>query len=241
MGKRSQFFIFLSIQCCSILLCFVLLQFFVWPVWASILLASFVSVLLSWRLHDGPWWRWMHALFLPLALGMQTLELDPIWYLLAFVLTWLVFGHVGRSRVPLYLSNRQALLQLDKQLPLDAKFLDIGAGTGTVLAYLARHRADVKLTGVELAWLPWFIGYCRKPKTARWHRQDFSKIDFSEFNVIYAFLSPEPMSDLWLKVRQEMPAGSLFISNTFTVPEVEPDRVVELNDWKNGKLLIWRI
>ena len=36
-------------------------------------------------------------------------------------------------------------------------------------------------------------------------------------------------------------AGSLFISNSFTVPGQTPDEIVEVADRRKTKLLIWRM
>jgi len=57
---------------------------------------------------------------------------------------------------------------------------------------------------------------------------------------VYAFLSPVPMPDLWCKVRTEMRPGSLFVSNTFDVPGVAPDRVITLGNGRRA-LLVWRL
>jgi hypothetical protein len=42
--------------------------------------------------------------------------------------------------------------------------------------------------------------------------------------VVYAFLSPAPMAALWDKVRREMRAGSLFISNSLPCRESQQPR-----------------
>ena len=51
----------------------------------------------------------------------------------------------------------------------------------------------------------------------------------------------EVMDEVWQQARAQMKSGSLLISNSFAVPGVTPDQVIELNDWKNGKLLLWRM
>ena len=61
-----------------------------------------------------------------------------------------------------------------------------------------------------------------------WRWDDLWATDLSRFDVVYAFLSPVPMPRLWEKVQKEMPPGSLFISNSFPVPGVTPDRVIEV-------------
>lgn len=241
MGQLSQLSVFLLIQCANLLIWLALGFFAGFSWWLALLVPGFLALLAAWCWHDGRWWLPIHALFLPLALLVLRLDIAPLWYLVAFALCWLVFGHVGHSRVPLYLSNRQALRQLEPYLPYGARLLDIGGGTGTVLAWLTRHRPDLSLAGVELAWLPWLLGRLRLPRNVAWHRADYAVLDFSSFDVTYAFLSPVPMLALWQKACTEMQPGSLFVSNTFAVPGVPPDEIIELGDWKGGKLLLWRM
>lgn len=207
----------------------------------ALLASCTLAVVLAWYWHDGRWWRVIHAVFWPAVLLALQLELAPGWYLLAFGVSWLVFGSGAANRVPLYFSNRKALAVLEKQLPTGARLLDIGAGSGTVLAWLAKRRPDLLLTGIEYAWLPWLIGRLRLPRRVNWLRGDYREISFAGFDASYAFLSPVPMTALWQKARDEMPAGALFLSNTFEVPGVAPDEVIELGDWKGGKLLLWRM
>jgi len=59
--------------------------------------------------------------------------------------------------------------------------------------------------------------------------------------VVYAFLSTEPMSRLWQKVAQEMRPGSVFVSNSFQVPDVEPTSVVVVNDSRQTHLYFYAI
>lgn len=207
----------------------------------SLALASAASVCAALFWHDGRWWAWIHAVFLPLIVLMLLMDFNPGWYLLAFVISWLVFGHVAANRAPLYLSNPHVLEALAQHLPSRGHFLDVGAGSGTVLSWLAQRRTDLRLTGVEQAWLPWLIGRLRLPGSVTWLRGDYQDLDFGAFTVVYAFLSPVPMADLWRKARAEMPVNSLFLSNTFAIPGVPPDEIIELHDWKGGRLLLWRI
>ena len=191
--------------------------------------------------HTGAWWLVIHVLFPPMVYGATQFDLAPGWYLLAFCICWLVFGQVASSGVPLYLSNRQALTLLSERIPQNACFLDVGAGTGTVLVWLAKVRNDLVLTGIEHAWLPWLAGKLRLPNSVIWRHGDYRAISFADIDVLYAFLSPIPMPELWQKARQEMKPGSCFISNTFEVPGQIPDEIIELNDWKRGRLLLWRM
>lgn len=55
----------------------------------------------------------------------------------------------------------------------------------------------------------------------------FWAIDLAPYDLVFAYLSPQPMVALWLKVRAEMRPGSVFVSHSFPVPEVPPGACVE--------------
>lgn len=240
-GSRPEVRLFLLIQLAGAMLWCADVLVFGLTALPAILPVIAWSAIAARRWHTGRWWQIIHALFPVLVYLATQLELSPGWYLLAFGLCWLVFGQVASSGVPLYLSNRPALELLSERIPQNVNFLDVGAGTGTVLACLARTRPDLALSGIEHAWLPWLVGRLRLPASVDWQRGDYRLSSFSKVDVLYAFLSPVPMRDLWQKARQEMRTGSWFISNTFEVPGEEPDEIIELNDWKRGRLLLWRM
>ena len=49
------------------------------------------------------------------------------------------------------------------------------------------------------------------------------------------------MARLYAKAREEMKPGSLFISNSFAVPDVDPDEIVEVDDSRRTRLLVFRL
>lgn len=71
--------------------------------------------------------------------------------------------------------------------------------------------------------------------------QDLWKHNLNEYDLVYAFLSTEPMPKLWEKVCDEMPAGSYFVSNSFMVPGVEPTEIWQLNDGRQTVLYLYQI
>jgi SAM-dependent methyltransferase len=208
------------------------------------LLAQVIPALILCSLARQPvWWLVIHALFAPLLVAASLLALPSWVYLIALALAWLVFGRIDRSRVPLYLSNAAALRALDELVPENANVLDIGAGTGTVLVWLGR-RGNRRMTGVEHAWAPWLVGYVRcllARNQFELVRADMMDWPLSDYDVVYAFLSPAAMPALWEKAKREMRAGSMLISNTFSIPDAEADRVIEINDWKGARLYLWQM
>ncbi|MGE5491070.1 MAG: class I SAM-dependent methyltransferase [Actinomycetota bacterium] len=179
------------------------------------------------------WWRVMHAAFMPLAWAVTQLDVDPGWFLLAFILLLLVYRGAVTEQVPLYLTNAATAETLagllEGRAPL--RFLDLGAGVGSMLKPLARRFPESRFVGVENAPLTWAAGWLgtRSRPNIQWRWGDLWGTDLKDFDVVYAFLSPVPMEALWEKARAEMKPGSLFVSNSFPVPDVAASRVVEVD------------
>ncbi len=216
-----------------------------WPLLAAQATLAAGAALL---LRSARWWLPIHLGFLPLAVlghGLsRQLGLHPGWYLTGFVFLLLVYWTSFRTQVPLYLSNRATTAAVLRLLPTGpARVLDIGAGTGSVLRPLAHARADCRFTGIELAPAPWLLGRllaARQPNID-WRRGDLFSLPWSEYDVVYAFLSPVPMAAVWAKAKAEMKPGSLLISNSFVVPEREPEQVIEVQDRRATRLHAYRI
>lgn len=209
--------------------------------YGGIALQSVIALMLAFVLRLPWWWRLIVPLFFPLAYVTLSLEVPPYWFLIGFAVLWFVFGGVAKQRVPLFLSNEATLASLETQLPENGRFLDLGAGTGTVLAWLHRFRPDLRLTGVEHALLPWFCGWLRLRQTqVNWVRADFSAVNLSDFDVIYTFLSPAAMPYVWKRFQAEARADSLLISNAFVVENVPPISTVVTGTRSRDRLYIWR-
>lgn len=209
------------------------------PVWVA--LAGFGAALLSRGLGLPAWWQAISLAFVPLLwLALQG-DIDPAWFLAGFALLALTSLGAVRTRVPLYLSSPRAAAALAARLPERARVLDLGCGLGGPLARLSALRPDAALSGVEAAPLNWLIARLRLHGRAQIRLGSIWDSDLSHHDVVYAYLSPAPMARLWQKARAEMRPGSLFVSNTFAVPGVEPDEVVELHDLSQAQLLIWRM
>jgi len=212
--------------------------------WQHALGAGSIAVVLGLAWRQPRWWLPINFLFIPGLLIMQGLDFASSWYLAAFALLLLVYGGVARSQVPLYLSSQKAWHAVAGHIPAHAAVIDLGSGLGGLLAFLSWQRPEGRYVGVETAPLPFLLGWLRAQiggghYTIRWN--SLWKVDLRPYDVVYAYLSPVPMAALWLKVQAEMRPGTLFISNTFAVPTVEPCEVLQLDDLHHSRLYLYRL
>ena len=193
------------------------------------------------------WW-WPLNLLAPLAAGAALMLALPSWvYPMAFVALAVVFWNASSDRVPLYLSNRKTWRAIGDLLPgtEGGQCLDLGSGIGGLTIHLAARRPEMRFRGIESAPLPFALSWLRLKAARRANAGfvygNFWTHDLGGYDVVYAFLSPAPMTRLYEKVRAEMKPGSLFISNSFTVPDIDPDDIIEVDDRRRTKLLVWRV
>lgn len=204
-----------------------------------------VALLLATLSRQPWWWRAMHAAFLPLAWLVSQLTIDPGWFLLAFILLLLIYRGAITEQVPLYLTNRATVSELDLLIGNcpDVRFVDLGAGIGSTLFPLARLRRSGHFCGVENAPLTWLVGRlrCLFQGGVDWRWGDLWQIDLGQFDVVYSFLSPAPMAALWEKARREMKPGSLLISNSFPVPDIPPSESIAVDCAPTRTLYCYRL
>ena len=208
------------------------------------------SMAVATLLRSDRWWLVIHLIFSSAVIVFRQMGVDPTWYLAAFLILLFVFGPSYRSRVPLYLSNQKTVDAVSEWLTQqgfgnksDARFLDFGSGTGSMILRLAKRYPDQRFIGVEAAWFPYLVSQLRAigSSNIEIRRQSFWDISLADTPVVYAFLSTEPMSRLWEKAKQEMSPGTFLISNSFVVPNVKPQQTLAVDDERQTMLYVYRI
>lgn len=208
-------------------------------------LGGLLAMLVGRRVGLSSWWLPINLAFWPMVVLAYSLALRSAWFLAAFGVLLAIYWSVFRSRVPLYLTGSKALRALALLLPTGKpfRFIDLGAGTGRVVHWLAAARPEGRYLGIESAPLPFLAAYLfsvLSPRSWRMQWGDFWRADLGQYDVIYAYLSPAPMADLLRKLRAEMKPGTLFISNTFPLPGTTPAETAELPDIHHSTLYLYR-
>ena len=202
------------------------------------------------------WWLPIQLLFAPALVFMLKLNIPPGIYLAVFLVMLLVYWSTFRSQVPLYLSSKRVWQTLEELLPpvepappaeqiKNFTFMDIGSGMGGVLTHLSTARPEGRYFGVENAPLPYLLSWLRiklgKHDNCRVLWGSLWTCDLAPYDVVFAYLSPVPMAQLWNKVKQEMRPGTIFISNSFAVQEHPPQYSITLDDMHHSTLHVWHM
>ncbi len=188
------------------------------------------------------WWKYINTFFPLLVFIISSIDIGSNIFLIFFGLSILIFKGAIFDRVPLYLSSTLVVDALSRiAISRNAKkFIDIGSGTGVVVFGLSCRIKQCCITGVESAPLTWLIGYCtklyNKSDNVCWLYGNMWRTNLSEFDIVYAFLSPDPMTRLWEKATLEMGEGTILISNSFPIDGVAPDSIEYIGD-KRGSVL----
>ncbi|MBC3874976.1 class I SAM-dependent methyltransferase [Undibacterium flavidum] len=204
-------------------------------------LAAFAAFILKFD-----WWWWLIQFSFPLlAYFLSAFNISPYVYFLVLIIFSALFWSTYRTQVPYYPSRSQLLEPILELIvhQKNLKLVDIGSGMGGLLINLSARRIDGEFFGVEIAPLPWLVSVVRSvlaKSKVRFKFGDFYRLNFSDFDVVFCYLSPAAMPSVWEKVKTEMRPGTLFLSYEFIVPNITPDISMEI-DVDGGYLYGWRI
>lgn len=189
----------------------------------------------------APWW-WYIQLSFPIALWLATgLHFPPEIFLVGFVVLVALYWTSFRTQVPFYPSRRAVWVIVASLLPpgRSIKMIDVGSGFGGLVKYLAARHPNSGFTGIEVAPLPWLASRMRRQASnSNFIRGDYNRLDFSSYDVLFAYLSSAAMPALWEKASIEMRPGTLLISYEFAIPGVAADLVLNV-DPHGALLYVW--
>ncbi|HOO51148.1 MAG TPA: class I SAM-dependent methyltransferase [Alphaproteobacteria bacterium] len=103
------------------------------------------------------------------------------------------------------------------------KIVDPGSGSGELVRMIARNMPHATVIGMELSPIPFWQSKIKSmlfgPKNALFKMDDFFKFDYSDVDIVVTFL-PEPvLHKLADTIKDQLPTGSVVISNAFELPQ----------------------
>lgn len=211
-----------------------LMRISTYSTFAFVLLQATLSVMLAIVVNLDRWWRFILFFFPIAAWVLHGLQLPSWIYLVGFLFSLSLFWTTFRTQVPFYPSRLKVWLQVETLMPKNKsiRMIDIGSGLGDLSMYLANKRPDSRFQGIEIAPLPWLISIVRafvKKSGVRFSFGDYNTLNFAEYDIIFAYLSPAAMPGLWQKAQAEMVKGSQLVSYEFVIPNVTPSKVLQIN------------
>lgn len=194
---------------------------------AAAVIQGALAALLAWRLRLARWWWLIDCLFPVLVLFAHRVPLSPGLYLGCFLFMLVLYWSTFRTQVPYFPSRRSVWREVERLLPADrpVALVDIGSGLGGLVLYLAARFPQGAFSGIELAPLPWLVSRMRALGAkghVRFLRGDYETLDFSQFDVVFAYLSPAVMSALGRRAAATMRPGSMLLSYEFVIEEMPP-------------------
>jgi hypothetical protein len=210
-----------------------------------VMIQALLAATFACYINMAVWWRWIHLCFPIVALAMYRWQLPNEVYLGCFIVTLSLFWTTFRTQVPFFPSRPAVWKQVAKLMPIDTsvRLIDIGSGLGDMPMYIARVRRDSRVEGIEIAPLPWLISLVRtKISRSRvtFRLGDYRTLDFANYDIIFAYLSPAAMLALWDKASKEMKPGSLLISLEFEIPGAKPSIRIAANA-NSPAIYAWKI
>jgi len=214
------------------------------PLLFSLLHGALAAGMAYWR-RMASWWIPILFCFAPAAMLVNTWQVPPAVFLGIFLFLLLLFWSTFRSQVPFYPSGRPVWEAVAALLPPDrpVRLIDIGSGLGGAVLHLSRERPESRFIGIELAPLPWLVSQLRAKFTrsrGNFIRGDYTLLDFADYDVIFAYLSPAAMTALWQKARAEMRPGCMLISYEFIIENTSPGVVIHPKK-KGPALYVWHM
>ncbi len=215
------------------------------PIYLLFILQAALAAGLSCLFVTASWWHYIQGGFPLLVLLMLAFQLPQSFYTAGFLLTLGLYWTTFRSQVPFFPSARSVEQQLLTLIPEHAapRVIDIGSGVGGLMMKLSQHRPGASIEGIEIAPIPWLISRGRawlRGSKVRFRYGDYHQLDFAQYDVIYAYLSPAVMTDLWHKARCEMRPGSLLVSYEFAIDTVPATQVLHTHS-SAPQIYVWRM
>ena len=123
--------------------------------------------------------------------------------------------------------------------------IDLGSGWGNFVIPIAKRYPQRQIVGYEISFLPYFTSTLIKHilglKNLTLYRQDFLKANLSTASVLVCYLFPATMNKIKNKLLLDKPGVEFLISNNFSLPSHQFDKVIQLNDFYKSPVYLYKL
>ena len=143
---------------------------------------------------------------------------------LIIFLIMLIF-YLRKTGVPFVKSEKNILEKIKKLDVLKDGMVvaDLGSGDGSFLYFLAKDYPHIQFIGYEINPILYrFSKNFQQLPNLKFYRQDFFKIDLSQFDCLYLFLYPSILEKILPKIQKEAKKNCYIVTNSFDFKKLEP-------------------
>lgn len=170
-----------------------------------------------------------------------------LFFLFIFLILFLIVGWSLKNGIgPMPTAPKTKRVLLDN-LPNEwhGTIFELGSGWGTLAFPLAKKYPNNTIVAYENSPIPFLISKVRllfsRHKNLHLKRQDFFYVNFADATMIVCYLYPGAMRQLKGKFEHELRKGTWVISNTFSVPGWQADKILEVHDMYHSKVYMYII
>lgn len=165
-------------------------------------------------------------------------------FLVFFVMQF--FNIFFRGFAPLVSSRPKVIKRIIEELEAkpDIVIYELGCGRAGFLRAARKKYPGAKLVGVEYSFWPYLVAQIQSSLTnskLKILKKNIFKVELGEAEVIYCYLNRAMMQKLTDKFKQECKPGTQIISYTFSIPGLEPTKVVDIKERKGEKIYFYKI
>lgn len=171
------------------------------------------------------------------------ISLGFVFVYVSSIFIWLICGR-GVPFIPL---TKKQLRAINRNIKLKStdRVVDLGCGDGRVLQMFEKQGVK-DLVGYEVNfWIYWLAKIKNKisKSKSKIYLKDFKKINLSEYNIVFCYLSDYYMNSLKEKFDEELKPGTEVISYVFEAKNWHKPEIIYTNkgNKKLGKIFVYKI
>lgn len=156
---------------------------------------------------------------------------------------WLIWAK-GIPFIPL---TKKQLKAINKHIKLKStdRIVDLGCGDGRVLRMFEKQGVR-DLTGYEVNFWIYLLAKVKNKiskSKSKIYLKDFKKINLSEYNIVFCYLSDYYMNSLKEKFDKELKSGTKIISYVFEAKDWREPKIIYTNkeNKKLGKIFVYKM